>query len=64
MAIQLRLSVLLALCSMGLVVRCNESILQIVLKHPVNVVSDEFVSFAADPEDVLGLPNRTMYERA
>lgn len=61
MATLRNLSVLLVLCSSILVVLCDESILQIVLKHPVNVVSDEFVSFAVDPADVMGLSDRTMY---
>lgn len=56
----IKLTFVIVLCALCSVVRGSESILQIVLKHPVNVVSDEFVSFAVDPVDVLELPDRTM----
>lgn len=42
-------------------VRGDESLLQIVLKQPVNVVSDEFVSLAVDTVDVVDLPDTAMY---
>lgn len=60
MAIQIHI-LISVLCLIILVVRCDESILQIVLKRPISVVSDEFVSFAVDPAEVMGLPDRTMY---
>lgn len=46
--------------SIATLVHGDESLLQILLKHPINVVSDEFVSFAMDPMDALFLSDQTL----
>lgn len=57
----IKLFVAFVVFSQWSLVRGDESLLQIVLKQPVNVVSDEFVSLAVDTVDVVDLPDTAMY---
>lgn len=39
----------------------EESVVQIVLKRPINVISDKFISFTIDPNDLYDVQKQQRY---